>query len=143
MSPQPSDKHLQAAYALAQERYAQLGVDTDQALTRLAQVPLSLHCWQGDDVGGFEHSGESLSGGIAATGNYPGKARTPAELRCDLDKVYSLIPGSHRLALHAMYAETAARYEYMNLVNHEQGEGLSVEEVRAIAKLWNIEQTIF
>jgi L-rhamnose isomerase len=106
MSTQPSDKDLQGAYALAKERYAQLGVDTDQALSRLAQVPLSLHCWQGDDVGGFEHSGEGLSGGIAATGNYPGKARTADELRRDLDKAYRLIPGTHRLNLHAMYAET-------------------------------------
>ena len=72
-------------------------------------MSLSLHCWQGDDVGGFENFGGGLSGGIAATGNYPGKARTPDELRRDLDKVYSLIPGSHRLNLHAMYAETNGR----------------------------------
>ena len=109
MSPQTNDKNLQEAYALAKERYAQLGVDTDQALARLAQVPLSLHCWQGDDVTGFEHSGESLSGGIATTGNYPGKARTADELRRDLDKAYSLIPGTHRLNLHAIYAETGGQ----------------------------------
>ncbi|CAG0944080.1 L-rhamnose isomerase [Anaerolineae bacterium] len=85
-----------------------IGVDTDRAIETLATVALSLHCWQGDDVGGFENVGE-LSGGIAATGNYPGKARTADELRRDLDKVYSLLPGQHRLNLHAFYAETGGR----------------------------------
>ena len=89
----PNDAQIQAAYNLAQERYALLGVDTDQALATLSKVALSLHCWQGDDVGGFESAGGELTGGIAATGNYPGRARTPAELRRDLDKTYSLIPG--------------------------------------------------
>lgn len=93
-------------YTLARERYAALGVDTEAALQRLHTIALSLHCWQGDDVGGFENSGEALSGGLMATGNYPGKARTPAELRADLDQAYRLIPGQHRLNLHAMYAET-------------------------------------
>lgn len=101
-----SDQQAEAAYGLAQERYAQLGVDTDRALETLAGVALSVHCWQGDDVGGFENTGEPLSGGIATTGNYPGKARTADELRCDLDQAYRLIPGRHRLNLHAMYAET-------------------------------------
>lgn len=105
----PTDKHIEDSYRLAQERYAALGVDTERALATLGQVSLSLHCWQGDDVGGFEGSGEALSGGIAATGNYPGKARTADELRSDLDQVYALIPGSHRLNLHAMYAETGGR----------------------------------
>ncbi len=94
------------AYALAQERYAALGVDTDAALEKLATIPISLHCWQGDDVGGFEDPERGLSGGIMATGNYPGKARTANELRCDLDLAYSLIPGTHRLNLHAIYLET-------------------------------------
>ena len=80
-------------YALAREQYAALGVDTERALQKLGTVPVSLHCWQGDDVGGFEKSG-SLDGGIAATGNYPGKARTPQELRADLDQALALIPGS-------------------------------------------------
>ncbi|MGC8782756.1 MAG: L-rhamnose isomerase [Anaerolineae bacterium] len=97
------------AYALARERYAALGVDTERALATLAGVSLSLHCWQGDDVGGFESPGGELTGGIAATGNYPGKARTAEELRRDLDMVYSLIPGKHRLNLHAIYAETGGR----------------------------------
>jgi len=105
----PTNQQIEAAYRLARERYALLGVDTEQALATLGQVALSLHCWQGDDVGGFEAAGEALSGGIAATGNYPGKARTASELRRDLDQAYRLIPGSHRLNLHAMYAETGGR----------------------------------
>lgn len=92
-------------YHLARERYAGLGVDTESALAGLAAISVSLHCWQGDDVGGFEHSNESLGGGIAVTGNYPGKARTPDELRADLDKALSLIPGRHRVNLHASYGE--------------------------------------
>ncbi|MDR3573806.1 MAG: L-rhamnose isomerase [Anaerolineaceae bacterium] len=106
MSNQPTQKQIQDSYELAKEKYARLGVNTDQALAALAQVSLSLHCWQGDDVAGFEHTGTALGGGLAATGNYPGKARTADELRRDLDKTFSLIPGQHRLNLHSMYAET-------------------------------------
>ncbi len=109
MATYPTEKQISDAYALARERYAGLGVDTDQALSTLAGVAISLHCWQGDDVGGFESPGGELTGGIAATGNYPGKARTADELRRDLDLVYSLIPGKHRLNLHAIYAETGGR----------------------------------
>jgi L-rhamnose isomerase len=109
MSVNPSPKQIQDAYALAKERYAALGVETDKALETLAHIPISLHCWQGDDVGGFEAPGGELGGGLAATGNYPGKARTADELRRDLDKAYSLIPGKHRLNLHAIYAETGGR----------------------------------
>jgi L-rhamnose isomerase len=104
----PTDKQIRETYALAKERYAGLGVDTDAALAKLAGVSVSLHCWQGDDVGGFENPGGELSGGIAATGNYPGKARNADELRRDLDLAYSVIPGKHRLNLHAIYAETGA-----------------------------------
>jgi L-rhamnose isomerase len=82
-----------------------MGVDVDHALQRLARIPVSLHCWQGDDLGGFENSGTSLGGGLVATGNYPGKARNPNELRADLDKAFSLVPGKHRLNLHASYGE--------------------------------------
>jgi L-rhamnose isomerase len=103
------DAAIDRAYELARERYAGLGVDTDGALRRLAAIPLSLHCWQGDDVGGFENAGMELGGGLAVTGNYPGKARTPDELRADLDKALSLIPGRHRLSLHGSYAETGGR----------------------------------
>ena len=97
------NNHL--SYEIAKERYAALGVDVDHALKTLSQIPISLHCWQGDDVGGFENFGGTLTGGIMATGNYPGKARTPDELRADLEKAYSLIPGKHRLNLHAFYGE--------------------------------------
>jgi L-rhamnose isomerase len=93
------------AYSLALENYAAHGVDTEAAMERLGTIPVSLHCWQGDDVGGFETTGEVLGGGLAVTGNYPGKARTPGELRADLEKAYSLIPGKHRLNLHAFYGE--------------------------------------
>ncbi len=96
---------IEQAYALAKERYAALGVDTEAALQKLAQIPISLHCWQGDDVAGFEDPDRGLSGGIMTTGNYPGKARSADELRQDLDKAYSLIPGTHRLNLHAIYLE--------------------------------------
>ncbi len=100
-----SSESVTQTYELAKSRYADLGVDTDAAMAKLSGIPISLHCWQGDDVGGFENSGEGLSGGIAVTGNYPGKARTPDELRADLDKALSLIPGKHRLNLHAFYGE--------------------------------------
>src|SRR5437016_7293007 len=100
---------IESAYDLARQRYADVGVDTDAALRRLAAVSVSLHCWQGDDVAGFEDPDRPLSGGIAATGNYPGKARTPDELRRDAAKALSLIPGSHRFNLHAFYGEFGAR----------------------------------
>jgi len=109
MNPNPTEKQVQDAYILARERYAGLGVNADQAIETLKGVSLSLHCWQGDDVGGFENTGEGLSGGIAATGNYPGKARTADELRKHLDKAYSLTPGKPRLNLHAIYAETGGK----------------------------------
>ncbi len=90
-------------YEEAKQMYASCGVDTEAALTALANVPLSLHCWQGDDVTGFDHEG-ALSGGIQTTGNYPGKARTPKELMADFEKAASLIPGKLKLNLHACYA---------------------------------------
>ncbi|MBZ5496102.1 MAG: L-rhamnose isomerase [Acidobacteriia bacterium] len=102
-------KAVKQSYRQARERYARLGVDTDRALQVLATIPVSIHCWQGDDVGGFEHHGNEPGGGLAVTGNYPGKARNPDELRCDLDMALSLIPGRHRLNLHACYAETGGK----------------------------------
>ncbi len=93
------------SFSLAKERYAEFGVDATQALKVLETIPISLHCWQGDDVGGFENFGGGLGGGLVATGNYPGKARTPDELRADLEKAFSVIPGKHRLNLHAFYGE--------------------------------------
>ena len=94
-------------YEAAAARYAAVGVDVGQALATLASVPLSVHCWQGDDVTGFEQRGAALiDSGLAVTGSHPGRARNAVELRQDLDKAYSLIPGRHRLNLHAMYGET-------------------------------------
>ena len=91
------------SYQEAKKKYAALGVDTEKAIKSLSKVSISMHCWQGDDVTGFENAG-ALTGGIQATGNYPGKARTPEELMADIDKALSLIPGKHRLNLHACYA---------------------------------------
>jgi L-rhamnose isomerase len=104
-----SQLQIEQAYRLAAGRFGELGVDATAALDRLSRIPVSLHCWQGDDVGGFENSGQAIGGGLAVTGNYPGKARTPSELRADIDKAMSLIPGRHRLNLHASYAETNGR----------------------------------
>jgi L-rhamnose isomerase len=97
-------------YPSARQCYAALGVDTEAALKTLERTPISLHCWQGDDVGGFEKPNAVLSGGgIQATGNYPGKARTIDELRADIEKVLSLVPGKHRLNLHACYADLGGK----------------------------------
>lgn len=90
-------------YEAAKEIYRATGVDTDAALEALKNIPVSMHCWQGDDVIGFDGAG-ALSGGIQATGNYPGRARTPEELMADMDEALSLIPGTHRINLHASYA---------------------------------------
>jgi len=106
----PENK-IQDAYANAKERYADLGIDVDQALARLEKIAISLHCWQGDDVGGFENPAAPIGGGLAVTGNYPGKASTADELRQDLDKAYRLIPGKHRLNLHAIYLEADKKVE--------------------------------
>ena len=102
-------------YEYAREAYKKIGVDTDKALEILKGLPISMHCWQGDDVTGFDHDGP-LSGGIQATGNYPGKARTPEELMADIDKVFSLVPGKHKLNLHASYAI----FEEGELVDRDQ-----------------------
>ncbi len=104
-------RQIEQAYRLARERYAEYGVNTDRAISRLRKVAISLHCWQGDDVGGFENADGLSGGGIMATGAYPGKARTPDELRADIEKALSLIPGRHRMNLHAMYAETRRKID--------------------------------
>lgn len=101
-----ADTLINQAYEIAKQRYATLGINTDDVLDILKTISISLHCWQGDDVGGFEDPDRGLSGGIMATGNYPWKARNIAELRSDLDKAYDLIPGTHRLNLHAIYLDT-------------------------------------
>ncbi|MCX7715164.1 MAG: L-rhamnose isomerase [Clostridia bacterium] len=98
--------NIEKSYQLAKEAYAALGVDTDKAMQALDNLSISIHCWQGDDVAGFENAG-SLSGGIQATGNYPGKARNGEELRQDLDKLFTVVPGkNHKINIHAIYAET-------------------------------------
>ena len=97
-------ENIERAYAYAKERFAAIGVDTDAAIAKMNDIHLSLHCWQADDVAGFENSG-SLSGGIQATGNYPGKARNIDELRADIAKVKTLLPGTHRLNLHEIYGD--------------------------------------
>ena len=105
----PRTRSVESAFALATERYASLGVDTGKAMRTLQGVTISIQCWQGDDVGGFENQGQSLGGGLAVTGNYPGRARTPDELRADFEAALALIPGRHRFNLHASYAETGGR----------------------------------
>ena len=141
---QKPNKHISRAFELAKEAYVERGVNVDKALAQLAKVPISLHCWQGDDVGGFENTGAGpvreewpraaagrktishgagLGGGLAVTGNYPGKARTPDELRADLEAALSLIPGTHRLNLHASYAETRGKRVDRNEVAPEHFKG--------------------
>ena len=105
MAKRRSEESVLAAYTLAKQIYADLGVDTDVALQILADIPVSIHCWQGDDVRGFEAGNDELTGGIQATGNYMGRATTAAELRQDLDEAFRLIPGKKRLNLHAIYLE--------------------------------------
>jgi len=112
-------ERIQDAYRLAAERYRELGVNIDAALDRLKSIPISLHCWQGDDVGGFESQGAELGAGLAVTGNYPGKARTADELRADADKAFSLIPGRHRFNLHASYAEFRGKRRERNELQPE------------------------
>jgi L-rhamnose isomerase len=97
---------VKSQFELAKKEYEQWGINVEEVFEKLKNVPISVHCWQGDDVGGFEVNKGELSGGIDVTGNYPGKAKTPEELRMDLEKALSLIPGKHRVNLHAIYAET-------------------------------------
>ena len=97
---------VKESYEIAKKKYEKWGINVDEVLDTLKKVPISIHCWQGDDIGGFEVNQQELSGGIDVTGNYPGKATTPEELRSDLEKALSLIPGKHRINLHAIYAET-------------------------------------
>ena len=105
------------AYEMAKELYAEYGVDTDKAIEKVSKIAISMHCWQGDDVGGFENPDGDLTGGIQVTGNYPGKARNLAELRQDFDKAASLIPGKKRINLHAIYLDA-------------QGEKVSREKIQ-------------
>ncbi|MEA5081061.1 MAG: L-rhamnose isomerase [Dysgonamonadaceae bacterium] len=98
-------EQINRAYLDAKNQYAAIGIDTDAAIEKLNQLSISIHCWQADDVSGFENPNGDLTGGIQVTGNYPGKARTIDELQKDIEKVLSLIPGKHRLGLHAIYGD--------------------------------------
>ena len=104
------EEQLQIAYEDAKAQYAALGVDIDQAVEKLDKLSISIHCWQADDVSGFENPEGELTGGIQTTGNYPGKARTIEELRSDLEKVISLVPGHHRISLHATYGDFGGEF---------------------------------
>lgn len=117
------DALIQQAYAIAHERYAAIGIDTDQVLETLQHISLSLHCWQADDVTGFETPDGQLSGGIQATGNYPGKARNIDELRADILKAASYIPGKHRLNLHEIYGEFGGQFVDRDQVEISHFEG--------------------
>lgn len=110
--------NIEKAYELAKEQYAAIGVDTDAVLEQLQKAVISMHCWQGDDVGGFLFKDIALSGGIQTTGNYPGKANTAEELRADINKAMSLIPGRQKLNLHAIYADTAEKVDLDALEPH-------------------------
>jgi L-rhamnose isomerase len=132
----PNPQQTERAYELAKERFAEVGVDVDAAVKRLATIPISLHCWQGDDVGGFENPGGALGGGLAVTGNYPGKARSADELRADLDVALSLLPGKHRLNLHAIYGEFGGRKvdrdgvapeQFANWLSWAKGNGIGLD----------------
>ncbi|MCC6144000.1 MAG: L-rhamnose isomerase [Candidatus Hydrogenedentes bacterium] len=109
MLPSSSEKGIESAYDLARARYADFGIDTHAMLDKLKAIAISMHCWQGDDVRGYEQVSALDGGGIQATGNYPGRATTPDELRADAEVALSLIPGTHRFSLHAMYAETGGK----------------------------------
>lgn len=99
------EEQIKKAYEDAKEQYASLGINVDKAVEKLEKLSISIHCWQADDVSGFENPDGELTGGIQATGNYPGKARTIEELRSDLEKVLTLLPGKHRVSLHAIYGD--------------------------------------
>lgn len=107
-------KLVEKSFELAKERYQAMGIDVEQAMNKLGEIAISMHCWQGDDVGGFEHDIAGASGGILSTGNYPGKARNIQELRADIEKAISLIPGKKRLNLHALYADFQGNFADRN-----------------------------
>ena len=104
------EEQIKKEFAAAKEKYAALGVDVEKAIEKLNNVSISIHCWQSDDVSGFENPEGELTGGIQATGNYPGKANTIDELKNDIEKVLELIPGKHRLSLHAIYGDFGGEF---------------------------------
>ncbi len=117
------NSEVENAFGAARDRYARLGVDVDAALKRLEALAISLQCWQGDDVGGFEKSDTALGGGLAVTGNHPGKARNHDELRRDMEKALSLIPGCHRVNLHAIYGEFGGKKVDRDAIGPEHFQG--------------------
>jgi len=128
--------NLEKTYQLAKEKYQELGIDTDKVIELLKSISVSIHCWQGDDVGGFENPDGLSGGGIQATGNYPGKATTADQLRADMDKALCLIPGKHRVNLHSIYAETNGKkvdrdelqpQHFENWLNWAQEKGLKLD----------------
>ncbi|MBU3878127.1 L-rhamnose isomerase [Faecalicatena sp. AGMB00832] len=117
------NEQIEAAYRIAKERYAALGVDTEEALRRLQDIQVSVHCWQGDDFHGCEAQGGELTGGIMATGNYRGRARNAEELRQDYEKAFALLPGKQRANLHAIYLETGGVPIERNAIEARHFEG--------------------
>ena len=117
-------------YEYAKEKYASLGVDTEEAMRQLSGIKISMHCWQGDDIKGFLFRDQELTGGIQATGNYPGAARTPAELRADMEEAFRMIPGKHKVNLHSTYADTDEKIEpkhYAPWVEWAKEQGLGLD----------------
>ncbi|HBU81928.1 MULTISPECIES: L-rhamnose isomerase [Paenibacillus] len=129
------ENQVKQAYEAAKSLYAQHGIDTDEVLKKLAEIKVSVHCWQGDDVKGFLNKDGELTGGISVTGQYPGAATTPAELRADLEQAFSMIPGKHKVNLHAIYADTDEQVEldriepkhYENWVKWAKEQGLGLD----------------
>lgn len=129
------EQKIVANYEAAKELYARHGIDVDAVLEKLEEVKISMHCWQGDDVRGFLNKDQALTGGISVTGNYPGAASTPEELRSDLEKAFSLIPGKHKLNLHAIYVDTDEKVEldkiepkhYQKWVDWAKAQGLGLD----------------
>ncbi|WP_342555839.1 L-rhamnose isomerase [Paenibacillus sp. FSL R7-0652] len=129
------ENQVKQAYEAAKVLYAQHGLDTDEVLTKLADIKVSVHCWQGDDVRGFLNQEGELTGGISVTGQYPGAASTPAELRADLEQAFALIPGKHKVNLHAIYTDTDEQVEldqleprhYENWVKWAREQGLGLD----------------
>lgn len=130
-----NEKDIMQGFAYAKERFAQVGIDVEKAIAAADAIPVSMHCWQGDDVLGFDSSG-ALTGGIATTGNYPGRARTPQELRADIDEAMRMIPGAVKLNLHASYAEKGGKAidrdaytvaEFQNWIDWAKGKGIGMD----------------
>jgi L-rhamnose isomerase len=114
------DIKIKEAYKLAKNQYAKYGIDTDDILNKLKDIPISIHCWQGDDVKGFENiSNNTSGGGILATGNYHGEARNINELKSDIEKAFSLIPGKKKLNLHAIYGDFEGRIVDRNEISYK------------------------